>query len=240
MASTTPPPTSTNENENNPNSSMPFPPTEPDATTSPPNEPPPTAPPSLPFFALVSSLPFAPNPTPPTTHHPTVRYIFADDDIDFLHHISAPPSSEPASPSDEPQERVLLLDINADCTRIRRAVSLSPDWQVTAAALERAPAWRPSGEGGRVEGAGQLEAGTEAGGWMLRVEGVEAGEGVVEGGMLELAEVFKARLDALRAVVENGRVVGGEEGAEQADAVARGEELEGEGEGEGEGDTAAA
>ncbi|MCJ1322540.1 hypothetical protein MMC15_007889 [Xylographa vitiligo] len=173
---------------------------------SPPAEPLTTEPdsqPFSPFFTLIEDA------HSPTTHHPTVHYIFSDDDSDLLTntllHIhdseAAPPSagsqSRNTAPSvradQETKERYVLLDLAASGTTVESVHSLTGDWQVLSAEIGKAPT---------------LEGGVGEGGLMLRIEGTEGPK--VEGieglglGLEGLVETFGRRMGELRRVVEGG------------------------------------
>lgn len=107
-----------------------------------------------------------------------MHYLFSDDaDTDLITTAALQTLSPPSSPaatdtnvSDlaqqaQPTERFLLLDIDAAGTKVVRAQSMDPGWAVTNAEVRAAPTWEGEGEG---------EGGR---GMMVRVEGVERGEG---------------------------------------------------------------
>jgi hypothetical protein len=75
-------------------------------------------------------------------YHPTVHYIFSDEDADFLT-SSIVDSLE--SDNDNPNHRLLLVDVDHDGRSIRSAHSLSKDWQVLNAACSSAPSWTGAG-----------------------------------------------------------------------------------------------
>ncbi|MCJ1471957.1 hypothetical protein MMC13_000600 [Lambiella insularis] len=159
---------------------------------------PPSPQPFNPFFTLVEDA------HTPTTHHPTVHYIFSTDDSDQLTNTllqihdaeTAPPLPATTSPAPPQQhknitERYILVDLNASGTAVESAHSLTGDWQVLSAEIGKAPT---------------LEGGGGEGGQMLRVTGTEGmrvgeGEGV---GLEGLVEAFGKRLDELRRVVDGG------------------------------------
>jgi hypothetical protein len=154
-----------------------------------------SAPPSTsfaPFFTLITST----NST--TTHHPTVHYIFSDDDTDVLTdallHIAdraeAPP---PTASKSEAKERYIVVNINESGETVRQAYSLTGDWQVLTAEVGKAP----------------TREGEESGGMMLRVEGtegvkVEEAGAVGEEGLERLVSVFERRLAEMKRVLEGG------------------------------------
>ncbi|KAK4229242.1 hypothetical protein QBC38DRAFT_453470 [Podospora fimiseda] len=121
-----------------------------------------TEPPTFsPLFALLTSTSHSTNQQ--TIHHPTVRYIFEDDDPEELtaelarHHRNQGPEGED---SGEFVDRAVILDMDrtADGTgfKVAWASSLSPDWAVTSANVSTM-------EGG-VDGTGAA--------FVLKIEGV--------------------------------------------------------------------
>ncbi|KAI9846936.1 MAG: hypothetical protein M1838_001099 [Thelocarpon superellum] len=116
----------------------------------------------MPFFTLIEDV------STSTHHHPNVHYVFSDDDTDLMTHAalralspSPPPpldgqgqahahapgtssSSVSASLHDglaQPQERYLVLDLNATGDAVTAAHSLSTDWQVIGVDVTSAPTW---------------------------------------------------------------------------------------------------
>ncbi|WYZ44031.1 hypothetical protein EsH8_VII_000467 [Colletotrichum jinshuiense] len=124
------------------------------------------------FFALVS------NASTNTTHHPTVKYIFLDDDPDTLTtalaaHDAANQASTPSASASKPAaaaknaspNRAVLLDVvpGADGQwEVSSAASLSADFAVTEASISR-------------------QAGEKEGGLVLKIEGVEGGTAAAAG-----------------------------------------------------------
>ena len=98
-----------------------------------------------PFFTLIE------DPTTGEHHHPSIHYIFSDDDPDFL--TSAIVNSQPLqgeqAGSTRNQERLVLLDISPDGKTIRDAQSLSPDWQVASTTISQAPSWNETDQSKR-------------------------------------------------------------------------------------------
>ncbi|KAH9230201.1 hypothetical protein K456DRAFT_1727861 [Colletotrichum gloeosporioides 23] len=165
------------------------------------------------FFTLVS------NASTNTTHHPTVRYIFADDDPDVLtfalaaQHAAnqASSSSSSAAAAGAPtNNRAILLDVvpgEDGRWTVASAASLSADFAVTQASIER------------------QEGEKEGGGMVLKIDGVESeGSGgaggadkaeslpssnsaVAKSGGEEygpLLEDFERKMSVLRKVVKAG------------------------------------
>ncbi|KAK1598398.1 uncharacterized protein LY79DRAFT_691386 [Colletotrichum navitas] len=122
------------------------------------------------FFTLVS------NATTNSTHHPTVKYIFLDDDPDTLtaalaaHHAANQAAPTPSASTSKPAalggknpppsavDRAVLLDVvpGADGQwTVASAASLSADFAVTDASIAR-------------------QEGEKEGGLVLKIEGVES------------------------------------------------------------------
>ncbi|KAK0714263.1 hypothetical protein B0T21DRAFT_66746 [Apiosordaria backusii] len=132
----------------------------PPSTSSPP-QPQPTPQPTFPsLFALLTSTSHASGHQ--TTHHPAVRYIFADDDPEILtselaqyHQIRQDGSEDNLRPS----HRAIIMNIDQREDdrgfEVAWASSLSPSWAVTSASV------------GRMDGGGN-----SVGGLVLKVEGV--------------------------------------------------------------------
>jgi hypothetical protein len=121
-----------------------------------------------PFFILIESLATSEH------HHPTVHYIFADDDAEILteaacralaqddpQHVSQQEDKLPA-PVDGVREHYIILDVrpNEAAYIVAKAHSLSSEWQVTKASVSNAPTF--DGTDAEFEGL------------MLKVEGIGA------------------------------------------------------------------
>lgn len=74
--------------------------------------------------------------------HPAVHYIFSDEDADVMT-SSIMDSLHPEN--DNPNHRLLLVDIGHDGRSIRSAHSLSKDWQILNASCSSAPSWTGTG-----------------------------------------------------------------------------------------------
>ncbi|KAL0935003.1 anaphase-promoting complex subunit 11 [Colletotrichum truncatum] len=188
-----------------------------DAEPEPEPEPEPVAPKLDPagFFTLVS------NSTTNTTHHPTVKYIFLDDDPDILtsalatqhaaNQVPAPSASTSKTGRSQPNpaDRTILLDMVPGPDgqwAISSAASLSADFAVTEASISR-------------------QEGEKEGGMVLKIDGVES-EGIGAGGDKDktdslpssnsgvaksggedygpLLEDFERKMSVLRRVVKAG------------------------------------
>ncbi|KAI0198583.1 hypothetical protein F4808DRAFT_257258 [Astrocystis sublimbata] len=136
-----------------------------------------TPPPFAPVFTLVN------NATTGTTHHPHVRYIFSDDDPDFLTQALADCEHAEAHPSESDPalaDRAIILDLAADDQggySVACASSLSPAWAVVDAQLSHiSPPSSDAGHGNN-DGAADAEKSQNKSHapdrLMLRIEGVE-------------------------------------------------------------------
>ncbi|OHW93426.1 anaphase-promoting complex subunit 11 [Colletotrichum incanum] len=151
------------------------------------------------FFTLVS------NSTTNTTHHPTVKYIFLDDDPDTLttalavyhsaNQTSTPSASTSKSGSGKnltpnPANRAVLLDVVPGVDgqwKVSSAASLSADFAVTDASITR-------------------QEGEKEGGLVLKIEGVEN-----ESGASAVGDKDKDRAESLPSSNSAVAKSGGEE-----------------------------
>ncbi|KAK4153367.1 hypothetical protein C8A00DRAFT_43726 [Chaetomidium leptoderma] len=175
-----------------------------------------------PVFTLLSSTSHSSNRQ--TTHHPTVHYIFADDDPEILtaalaHHqgVAYDDSGDEGGQSDSPDRGVLLdMEPTADGSglEVAWASSLTPDWAATSAHLSRM-------EGGNGAAAAELGANL-----VLKIEGVSiepssgplgkaptpetemqssgGSAGLPQEEYADLLHDFEKRMSTLRKVVEAG------------------------------------
>ena len=76
-------------------------------------------------------------------YHPTVHYIFSDDDPEILTSaaLAALDSNQDASRADDIEERHVIIDMAADGKSVTSASSMSPDWQALKTTIRRAPSW---------------------------------------------------------------------------------------------------
>jgi hypothetical protein len=134
--------------------------------------PPPKPSSFAPFYTLVV------DPTTATHAHPTVHYIFADDDPELLTEalLRSADASTQAAPfstaEQEEEERIVLIDLSSDGQSVVSATSLSPNWQALQTSLSPAPSWQGTDAAG-ADGTGKVS--------MLRIWGEEAGKGGVKG-----------------------------------------------------------
>ena len=91
------------------------------------------------FFTLIE------DPQTGAIHHPTVHYIFSDDDAELLtsaalHALDMDGDHLPESHHLElPRERCVIVDVAADGKTVTSASSLSSEWQALKAAVTQAP-----------------------------------------------------------------------------------------------------
>ena len=177
--------------------------------------------PSLtPFFTLISDS------TTSTTHHPTVHYIFSDDDSSLItdaalhihdelfppHELRSPRTPRASTATtrrrEKDKDRFILLTLTPDAQGIESAHSMTPDWQVLNASIGTAPTLDDGKDGG-VDRGEEAEGSWEKG-MMVRIEGVERrGTEIEKGlnedvGLDELIEIYGRRVGELRKVVEAG------------------------------------
>ncbi|KAI5196039.1 hypothetical protein AUEXF2481DRAFT_540111 [Aureobasidium subglaciale EXF-2481] len=94
-----------------------------------------------PFFTLIE------DPDTGEHHHPSVHYIFSDDNPDVVTSTivegidrelaNAPLEKRPTNK----RERMILLDIAPDGKTVNEAQSLSPHWQILKTTVGQAPSW---------------------------------------------------------------------------------------------------
>ena len=140
-----------------------------------------------PFFTLIE------DPETGSYHHPTVHYVFADDDQEIIT-AAAMDALDDASaarthPDQATAERVLVLDVAMDGKTVTSASSLSPEWQNLKTSMTPAPSL-----GGEAEESER--------GFVLKISGQESRKEKKapqkQGGHLdELMKDFGDRLGAL-------------------------------------------
>jgi hypothetical protein len=108
-----------------------------------------------PLFTLIE------DPATDTHHHPTVHYLFSDDDPDIL---TAAALETLSDRQHEVEERFVVVDMSADGNEVVAASSFSPEWQALKTRVMQAPSWGDQ--------TGSVERGL-----MLRIEGKETGSG---------------------------------------------------------------
>lgn len=149
-----------------------------------------------PFFTLIQ------DPEMGEYQHPTVHYIFSDDDPEiltsaFLDTLDRNELDFHADkPSDEVEERYVILDIGPDGKNVVSAESLSEEWQNLQANISQAPSWgEESGEGQR--------------GLMLKISGryksrTDAVKDIKGGNIEELVKRYGEGLDRLNEMLGRG------------------------------------
>lgn len=112
-----------------------------------------------PFYTLIA------DPITGEYAHPTVHYVFADDDPDILTNAFLANDEEalPANAGSAREERFVIVDMDADGKQVLSATSLTPQWQALRTTLGPAPSWR-----------GGVEQGGTDKGLMLKITGQEA------------------------------------------------------------------
>lgn len=97
-----------------------------------------------PFFALIE------DPATGEYHHPNVHYIFSDDEDQGAitsEALAVLDREDHTAHQDEVEERVLLLDMEADGRTVASVASLSADWQAIQTEITKAPSWGDSKQG---------------------------------------------------------------------------------------------
>lgn len=156
---------------------------------------PPPPPDFKPLFTLIE------DPDTGEHRHPSVHYLFSDDDQDLLTDatlsaIDQATASGEQQQAAEVEERIVVLDMAGDGKSVTAATSLSPRWQALKATVVQAPSW------------GDNSASSAERGLMLKISGQEAtaiGASRVararSGSVEELVRAFGERLDGLDEVI---------------------------------------
>ncbi|KAK5697540.1 hypothetical protein LTR97_007678 [Elasticomyces elasticus] len=145
-----------------------------------------------PFFTLVEDVEGGEH------HHPTVQYIFSDDDPEDL--TAATLGAIDQDGTAEVEERVVLLDMDASGKQVVTASSLSPRWQALKVEMGQAPSWGSQGGDSGI---------------MLKISGTELNKAASKqrkkgvGSMDELVRTFSERLDGM------GEIMGPQEDGEK-------------------------
>lgn len=76
-------------------------------------------------------------------HHPTVHYIFSDDDPEIITSaaLEALDEIKESRHSDDVEERCVVLDMSPDGKSVAAAASMSSDWQALKTSVSQAPSW---------------------------------------------------------------------------------------------------
>lgn len=150
-----------------------------------------------PFFTIIT------DPVTGIHHHPTVHYVFSDDDPALLTSASLASLDAGQNGADTEdgsvEERYVVVDMAADGKNVLSAASMSPNWQGLKATVAQAPSWGGAGNGGN--------------GLMLKVEGNEGDDAGVggqrrrQGDFEALVREFGTRLEALNSVLGRDETV---------------------------------
>ena len=148
-----------------------------------------------PFFTLIE------DPQSGEHHHPTVLYIFSDDDPELLTNAALEAldthgqESQHEMPEEHVDERYVILDMAADGKTVTAAASMSRDWQAIQTAITTAPSW---GDDTKSEDKGLMLkiSGQES----IRVRDVKDKRKVGEN-IDDLVAVFSEKLDSLEEVL---------------------------------------
>jgi hypothetical protein len=157
-----------------------------------------------PFFTLID------NPSTSEHHHPTVHYIFADDDAEIITEAACralahdnpdqkgvEESRLPAT-ADGVREHYILLDVQPGESgyEITKANSLSSEWQVLNASITDAPTidGSESGEGLmlKIEGIGAVVLGSEQAGKIREKVSLQQMVDRFEAGLAEIKKIVDA------------------------------------------------
>jgi hypothetical protein len=117
-----------------------------------------------PFFTLIE------DPGTGEHHHPSVHYIFSDDNPDFLTSavVNRMDQEQPATSSEQQmannRQRMILLDMAPDGKTIVEAQSLSQHWQILKTTVGQAPSWADEVSRKDIPGL------------MLNIQGMESGK----------------------------------------------------------------
>ncbi len=166
-----------------------------------------------PFFALIE------NPSTSEHHHPTVHYIFADDDADIVteaayralaqddaQHGVLEKDDENKLPHPIPgvREHYILLDVQPDDVgsgyEVTKAHSLSSEWQVMNACISNAPTM----DGTDGESSEGLMLKIEGIGAIPQTESEEGGKRTKES-LQQMVERFGRGLAEMRKMVDEGQ-----------------------------------
>ncbi|KJX99769.1 hypothetical protein TI39_contig352g00008 [Zymoseptoria brevis] len=136
-----------------------------------------------PFFTLIEDT------ATDTQHHPTVHYLFADDDPDIL---TAAALETLSDEQHEVEERFVVVDMSADGKEVEATSSFFPEWQALRTRVTQAPSWGD-----------QTRAGDR--GLMLRIEGREmwSGQRARKGDINGLLQNFDEAMGGLDEVLGN-------------------------------------
>ncbi|KAF4549775.1 Hypothetical protein D9617_20g028310 [Elsinoe fawcettii] len=146
-----------------------------------------------PFFTLVEDTESGEH------YHPAVHYIFSDDDPDTL----TSSIIDNLQDGEDPNHRLLLLDVASDGRTIKSAHSLSSAWQVSQASITQAPSWTEAGSEATTEGLMLKVGGAEAKKKDGKDKITEEPEDIVQRMEADI-EVYTERLNHLQSVMAKG------------------------------------
>jgi hypothetical protein len=151
-----------------------------------------------PFFTLIE------DPQSGEHHHPTVHYIFSDDDPEILTNAALEAleangeGSQHQVPADHVEERYVIVDMAADGKTVTSASSMSRDWQALQTTITPAPSW---GDDTKSEDKGLMlkvsgQESSRVGSAREKRKSVQAGDHIDD-----LVAAFSERLDSLEEVL---------------------------------------
>ncbi|KAK5126759.1 hypothetical protein LTR85_009693 [Meristemomyces frigidus] len=151
-----------------------------------------------PFFTLIE------NPNTGEHHHPSVHYLFSDDDEEIFTDATLMAIDQAAVSGElaEVEERIVIVDMAADGKSATSATSLSPRWQALRTLIGQAPSWGDSSNAAER-------------GLMLKISGQDASSAASRkdnrtnlDSMEELAKKFGEQLSSLDEVLGKEAEVG--------------------------------
>lgn len=155
-----------------------------------------------PFFTLIEDADTG------DVHHPTVHYVFSDDDPDLLTSAALNGLEYDEQECDNTKDRFMLVDVGADGKAIKYVSSFTPNWQATHTEVSQAPSW-------------SAEAKSAEKAMMLRISGKEAfresgnGKQQRRAQLEQLVQDFNEQLGALEELMIKGDI--GRETGERSD-----------------------
>ncbi|KAI5370224.1 hypothetical protein Slin15195_G011020 [Septoria linicola] len=114
--------------DNDVEADVPYPEMEDQPTLQPPDN-------FKPFFTLVE------DPVTGEHHHPTVHYIFADDDPEILSNAALETLDTSQHTESFESDRIVLVDMGPDGRQVGSTCSFSSKWQGIGTSVTQAPSW---------------------------------------------------------------------------------------------------